>query len=151
MNLSLSLEAETSVRKGLAQSAAGQTVSLGDFTQYADAEALTAELEAFYELKKQADQLAKQVKEADAALRQKLEAAGLLNEDFQGLGFVHASVSRTRRFDETLARTVLTPAEQRKCEKKVLDSKLVQALFADRYEACQKDLGGYTMRLTLDA
>lgn len=124
---------------------------IDDLRAEKDLDVLTEELESFYELKKQADLLAKQVKEADAALRQKLEAAGLLNEDFHGLGFVHASVSRTRRFDESLARTVLTPAEQRKCEKKVLDSKLVQALFADRYEACQKDLGGYTMRLTLDA
>jgi hypothetical protein len=116
-----------------------------------DLEPLRRELEAFYELKRSADLKAKQVKEADAALRQKLESAGLLNEDFQGLGFVHASVHRTKSFDEKLARETLTPAEQRKCEKKVLDSALVKALFPEKYEACQADKGSWTMRLSLDA
>jgi hypothetical protein len=111
---------------------------------------LTAELEAFFEKKKEAERLAKEVKKADEALRAKLEAAGLLNEDFQGLGFVHASVSRTKRFDEAQARDVLTPAEQRKCEKKVLDSALAKALFPEKYELCQKDQGSWTMRLSLD-
>lgn len=125
---------------------------LGDFGIVSDVEdALTEELESFYELKKQADLLAKQVKQQDAALRQKLESAGLLNEDFQGLGFVHASVHRTKSFDEKLARETLTPAEQRKCEKKVLDSALVKALFPEKYEACQADRGSWTMRLSLDA
>lgn len=114
-----------------------------------DLDPLRRELEAFFELKKSADRIAKQVKEADAALRAKLEAAGMLNEDFQGLGFVHASVSRTVRFDEALAREVLPTTIQKKCEKKVLDTNLVKALAPEYYEACQRDLGSYTMRLSL--
>lgn len=116
-----------------------------------DLDALTTDLEKLFELKKQIDHLTKVYKQADTALRERLESAGLMNEDFQGLGFVHASVHRTKSFDEKLARETLTPAEQRKCEKKVLDSALVKALFPEKYEACQADRGSWTMRLSLDA
>ncbi|MGN6656444.1 MAG: hypothetical protein ACTHJ9_14010 [Rhodanobacter sp.] len=115
-----------------------------------DLDALTTDLEKLFELKKQIDHLTKVYKQADTALRERLESAGLMNEDFQGLGFVHASVHRTKSFDGKLAASVLTPAEQKKCEKKVLDSALVKALFPEKYEACQADKGSWTMRLSLD-
>jgi hypothetical protein len=125
-------------------------LSFGADLNHGVLEGLTHELERFYELKKQADQLAKQVKQADAELREKLESAGLLNEDFQGLGFVHASVHRTKSFDSKLAASVLTPAEAKKCSKTVIDSNLVKALFPEKYEECQADRGSWTMRLSLD-
>lgn len=114
-------------------------------------EALTTELEKLYELKKEAERLKKEYDEANLAFKAKLESAGMLNESFQGLGFVHASVHRTKQFESELAKTVLTPAEVKKCSKSVIDSKLVKALFPAKYEACQADKGSWTVSYTLDA
>lgn len=87
---------------------------------------------------------------ATAAFKEALEAAGKLDEDTRAVGIVHTTIYPTRRFDETLARSLMTQKLQKECSKTVLDTKLVQAKVSpEQYKAMQKT-SGWTLKISVD-
>lgn len=104
--------------------------------------ALELEAEQAFLLDAQAKELAEQAKSAKEALKAKLEKRGLLNGDTKALGNIRTVIKQVRRFDENLAKSLLTPAEVEKYSVAKLDSVIVKRnVSPDVFEMFQKDFG----------
>lgn len=113
-----------------------------------------AELERLAELALTADIRAKdaaaEAKSATEAFKKALEAANMLDGDTKAVGVVRTVIYPTKRFDETLARSLMTQKLQKECSKTVLDPKLVQVKVSpEQYEQFQA-VSGWTMKLSVD-
>jgi uncharacterized protein YjaG (DUF416 family) len=113
-----------------------------------------AELERLAELALAAQQAEKEAalvaKSATDAFRKALADAGKLDSDTKAVGIVRTTIFPTKRFDETLARGILTKKLQKECEKVTLDSAKVKALVAPaQYEQMQA-VSGMTLKLSID-
>lgn len=116
--------------------------------------AADAELERLAELALTADIWAKDAaaaaKSAADAFKKALEEANMLDSDTKAVGIVRTTIFPTKRFDETLARSLMSQKLQKECSKIVLDSKLVQAKVSpEQYEQFQK-VSGMTLKLSID-
>lgn len=112
--------------------------------------ALEALAEAALTAQSRANDAAAEAKSATDAFKNALEAAGKLDADTKAVGIVRTVIYPTRRFDETLARSLMTAKLQKECSQVVLDTKLVQAKVSpEQYEAMQKT-SGYTLKLSID-
>lgn len=117
------------------------TISESDLERLAEL-ALTADIRA--------KDAAAEAKSATDAFRKALEAANMLDSDTKAVGVVRTVIYPTKRFDETLARSLMTQKLQKECSKVVLDTKLVQAKVSpEQYEQFQK-VSGWTMKLSVD-
>ena len=87
-----------------------------------------------------------QAEAADILAELNLEGAGEMIE-----GDYRISWSTGVRFNEQLARSVLTKKEQALAEKTVLDSAKVKALFATKYAKCQKPNASPTVKIEVVA
>ena len=97
-------------------------------------EALTADIRA--------KDAAAEAKSATDAFRKALAEANMLDSDTKAVGIVRTTIFPTKRFDETLARSLMTQKLQKECSKVVLDSALVKAKVSpEQYEAFQKVSG----------
>ena len=108
-------------------------------------------LELLAEAAYEADRVAKAAKdradELKADLKMALEQAGKLNPDTKGIGVIRTIIKPSVRFDASLAKQLLTPAEVEKYSVKALDSKLVKAnVTPDSYALMQKSFG-YSLEL----
>lgn len=91
-----------------------------------------------------------EAKSATEAFRKALAEANMLDADTHAVGIVRTVIYPTKRFDETLARTILTKKLQKECEKVTLDSALVKAKVSpEQYESLQK-VSGMTLKLSID-
>lgn len=107
--------------------------------------------EAALAAQKREKDAALEAKSATAALRDALEAAGKLNADNKNVGIVRTVIYPTKRFDETLARSIMTKKLQKECEKTVLDTAAVKKNVSPAdYEKMQV-VSGMTMKLSLDS
>jgi len=105
-------------------------------------EALTADIRA--------KDAAAEAKSATDAFRKALAEANMLDSDTKAVGIVRTTIFPTKRFDETLARSLMTQKLQKECSKVVLDSALVKAKVSpEQYEAFQK-VSGMTLKLSID-
>lgn len=123
-------------------------------TQSTQAIISQSELERLAELALTADIRAKdaaaEAKSATEAFKKALEAANMLDGDTKAVGVVRTVIYPTKRFDETLARSLMSQKLQKECSKTVLDTKLVQAKVSpEQYEAFQA-VSGWTMKLSVD-
>lgn len=117
----------------------------------ADAELVEAELELLAEKALVSSQKLKaaelQAKSDSDALKKALEKAGRLTEDNKNVGPVRTVIYPTRRFDETLARSLMSQKLQKECSKIVLDTKLVQAKVSPETYATFQKTSGWTLKL----
>lgn len=103
-------------------------------------EALEADIAAKEAVAKQAS--------TKAALKKALEEAGKLNGDTKAVGIVRTIIKRTRRFDASLAKELLTPEEVAKYSD--ISGSLVKANVAPAvYELMQADQG-FSLELKVD-
>lgn len=113
--------------------------NLTDITGIAE---LEAEAEAAFLLDAQAKELSERAKSAKEALKAKLDKRGLLNGDTKAVGHIRTVIKQVRRFDEALAKSLLTPAEVEKYSVSKLDSVIVKRnVTPDVFEMFQKDFG----------
>jgi len=93
---------------------------------------------------------AAEAKSATDAFRKALAENNMLDSDTKAVGIVRTTIFPTKRFDETLARTLMTKKLQKECEKTVLDAKLVEAKVSpETYTTFQK-VSGMTLKLSID-
>lgn len=107
------------------------------------------ELEHLAEVALQADFAAKEAadrqKAAKDALKKALEARGKLNQDTKAIGVVRTIIKKTRKFDPTLAKQLLTEEEIARYSD--INAALVKANVAPNvYEMFQADQG-YSLEL----
>jgi len=91
-----------------------------------------------------------EAKSATAAFREALEAAGKLNADNKAVGIVRTVIYPTRRFNEELARGIMTKKLAKECEKTVLDTAAVKKNVSPADYERMQETTGYTLKLSLD-
>jgi hypothetical protein len=106
--------------------------------------------EAALEAQQEADKAATAAKAATEKFRKALEAAGKLDADTKVVGIVRTTIFPTARFNEDLARGLLTKKLQKECEKTVLDSALVKAKVSPEQYKQMQAVTGMTLKLSID-
>jgi hypothetical protein len=128
---------------------------LEDLTQGFHDAAADYELEALAELALNADLRAKnaatEAKSANDAFRKALIASGKLNADTHAVGPVRTVIYPTKRWNEALARTLMTKKLQKECEKTVLDSAAVKAKVSPEVYETMQEVSGWTLKLSVDS
>jgi CRISPR/Cas system-associated protein Csm6 len=102
------------------------------------------------EAQQEADKAATAAKAATEKFRKALEAAGKLDADTKVVGIVRTTIFPTARFNEDLARGLLTKKLQKECEKTVLDSALVKAKVSPEQYKQMQAVTGMTLKLSID-
>lgn len=126
--------------------------TLGSTSQVDDTDTeLEMLAEAALAAQKREKDAALEAKSATAAFRDALEAAGKLNADNKAVGIVRTVIYPTRRFNETLARGIMTKKLQKECEKTVLDTAAVKKNVSPADYERMQETTGFTLKLSLDA
>jgi hypothetical protein len=106
--------------------------------------------EAALEAQRKAKEAEEEAKAATDAFRSALEEVGKLDADTKAVGIVRTTIYPTKRFNETLARSLMTKKLQKECEKTVLDSAAVKRHVSPvDYERMQVTTG-WTLKLSVD-
>ena len=70
--------------------------------------------------------------------------------DYYGGDIVRTTIYPTRRFNETLARSIMTKKLQKECEKTVLDTAAVKKNVSPADYERMQETTGMTLKLSLD-